>query len=369
MAELDFIEKAKKDLKKQGLQVGAGEPPRYWFSLGNYVLNKIVSGSFFKGVPQGRVLGLAGPSGSGKSFVAANAMREAQREGAHVVTVDSENALDDEFVQKIGVNTEEGYTYTEADTIAQCKKVVSSFIKGYKNEYGDDPEAPKVLFIIDSLDMLITDTEEEHFKKGESKGDQGQRNKQLKAMLREFVQAVKRPNISIIVTTQVYKNQEPMNGEGLWIVSDAVKYSLSQIILLNKLKLKGENKEVDGIRMKAEGYKTRFTKPFQNVMIEVPYDTGMDPYNGLLDTAVNMGIVHSKGSRYYVDGEDKTWYRKQFHDHADKVLERCEQERKRFIDAMIDDSQIEVGSGSSAKAQREQKFLTEQEDQEQIQED
>lgn len=358
MADLDFLNSAKKELEKQGISVGEGEPPRYWFSTGNYVLNKIISGSFYKGVPQGRVLGLAGASGTGKSFLAANAMREAQKEGAHIVTIDSENALDSEFVEKVGVNTDSRYTHVEADTITQCKKIVSSFIKGYKSEYGEDSQAPKIVFVIDSLDMLLTETEEDHFEKGVTKGDQGQRNKQLKAMLREFVQAVKRPNISIIITSQVYKNQDPMNGEGVWIVSDAVKYSLSQIVLLSKLKLRDTgSKDVTGIRMKAEGYKTRFTKPFQTVTIEVPYDTGMDPYNGLLETAVNMGIVHRKGSRYYVDGDDNTWYGKDFNKYAQQVLEKCEAQREQFLEALVnDDDVVTPSSDQSAKAKRREKF-------------
>lgn len=355
MADMQFLKNAKKDLEKDGIQIGAGEPPRYWFSTGNYVVNKIISGSFYRGVPQGRAIGLAGPSGSGKSFLAANAMREAQQEGAHIITIDSENALDEEFVQKIGVDTENNYTYVEADTITQCKKIVSSCIKGYKNEYGEDSEGPKVLFVIDSLDMLMTETEEEHFEKGVTKGDQGQRNKQLKAMLREFVQAIKRPNISMLVTTQVYKNQDIMNGEGTWIVSDAIKFSLSQIVMLTKLKLRGKEKEIEGIRMKAEGYKTRFTKPFQSVTVEVPYDTGMSPYNGLLETATNMGVVHKKGSRYYIDGEEKTWFAKDFYDYAPKVLEMCESKRERFIEALIDEDEADMNEAQTAKARRQEK--------------
>jgi len=145
----------------------------------------------------------------------------------------------------------------------------------------------------------MTETEFGNFEKGIQKGDQGQRNKQLKALLRGIVQGIKRPNISIVVTCQVYENQDIMNGEGRWIVSGAVKFSLSQIVLLTKLKLKDTgSREVKGIKMKVEGFKTRFTKPYQVVTIEVPYDAGMDEYNGLLAVAVEMGIVDKRGSRY-----------------------------------------------------------------------
>lgn len=352
---LNFLENVTKDLEKAGLNIGASEPPRYWFSTGNYVLNKIISGSFLNGIPQGRLLSFTGPSGAGKSFLACNAMREAQKQGAHIVVLDSENALDDDFVKAIGVDPTQNYTYIPVNTIPEVKKVVSAFIMGYKKEYGDDPDAPKVLFVIDSLDMLMTENEEEQFEKGITKGDQGQRNKQLKAMLRGFVQAVKRPNISMIVTSQVYRNQDVTNGEGVWIVSDAVRYSLSQIVLLTKLKMRDKNtRETEGIRMKCEGFKTRFAKPFQTVTIEVPYEDGMDPYNGLLDVAIAMDVVTQRGAWYYFD--DNKWNGKSLpKEYALDILTKCESKREQFLEAFVEDSEIVSNDDISAKSKRQEK--------------
>lgn len=364
---MKFLEGVTKDLEKSGIHVGASEPPRYWTSTGNYVLNKIISGSFNRGIPQGRITSFTGPSGAGKSFLVANCVREAQKAGSHIVILDSENALDDEFMSAIGVDTDPtdtSYTYIDVDTISQCKKVASAVIKGYKGEYGEDADAPHLMIVIDSLDMLMTETELDHFDKGVTKGDQGQRNKQLKAMLREFVQAVKRPNITMLVTSQVYKNQDVMNGEGLWIVSDAVKFSLSQIVMLSKLKLRDKTtKDVEGIRMKCEGYKTRFTKPFQSVTIEVPYESGMDPYNGLLEVAVEMGIMVKKGSRVALASDpDNSFYAKDFAPYAKKVLEACEANREQFLEALVDDSDLDTSEGLSSKAKRKAKATGSDED-------
>ena len=280
----DFLAGITKDLEKSGFIAGEAEPPRYWFSTGSYVMNKTLGGSFLRGIPQGRITAFVGPSMTGKSFLACNAMREAQKDGAIIVVLDSEHALDNDFVSAIGVNPDDpNYLYYEIDTIPQLKALVSKFTTGYKKEYGsDNAEAPKILFVVDSLDMLLTETEETNYGKGVSKGDQGQRNKQLKAVLREFVQAIKHHNISMIVTSGVYKNQDLLNGEGLFIVKDAIKYSLSHIGLLTKKKLKdkSDKSNVLGINLVVEGYKTRFTQPFQKVEIEVPYATGMDPFNG-----------------------------------------------------------------------------------------
>jgi recombination protein RecA len=337
--QFGFLEAFKKESAEiEGVSTSA-VAPKFWFSTGNYVLNRIISGSFFKGIPQGRITNLAGPSGAGKSFVAANLMRAAQDAGACVLVVDSENALEDEFVVKIGVDpTRENYLYRGVSTIRQVTAVVSTFTRGYRKDYGDDPNAPPALIVIDSMDMLITDTEQDNYDKGVQKGDQGQKNKQLKQMLRTFVQDIKNLNIVMVVTSQVYKNQDVTNGEGLWIVADAVKFSASQIVLLTKLKLKDKmSGDFTGIRMKCEGNKTRFTKPFQTVTVEVPYESGMDPYSGLMEVAQELDIVKKTGSRYVIDGLEGSVYEKDITpDMWESIALKCEAKASAFLQARID---------------------------------
>jgi recombination protein RecA len=333
MSKSNFLKSFQKELKEMDGIGTSSAPPRYFYTTGNFVLNRIISDSFFRGVPQGRITNLAGNSGAGKSFVGASIVKAAQSAGAMILVVDSENALDDRFMQKVGVDTNrDDYTYADVVTLADVTKVVSHFLKGYKAAFGDSTDAPQALILIDSLDMLITETERDHYDKGIAKGDQGQKNKQLKHMLRTFTQDIKRLNVAMAVTSQVYRNQDVMNGEGVWIVSDAVRYSASQIILLTKLKLKDKLAgTVTGIRMKAEGFKTRFTKPFQTVVIEIPYDTGMSPYSGLIETALAMGIIEKKGSRYKIVGSEETWYAKDIEQYAESILLAGESQSAMFL--------------------------------------
>ena len=333
MSKTNFLKSFQKELGDMDGIGTSSAPPRYFYTTGNFVLNRIISDSFYRGIPQGRITNLAGNSGAGKSFVGASIVKAAQDAGAMILVVDSENALDDLFMQKVGVDTDrDDYTYADVVTIANVTKVVSHFLKGYKAAFGDAEDAPQALILIDSLDMLITETEQDHYDKGVQKGDQGQKNKQLKHMLRTFTQDIKRLNVAMAVTSQVYRNQDVMNGEGVWIVSDAVRYSASQIILLTKLKLKDkQNNTVTGIRMKAEGFKTRFTKPFQTVVIEIPYDTGMSPYSGLVETGIAMGIVEKKGSRYKIVGSEETWYAKDVEKYAESILLAGESQSSTFL--------------------------------------
>ena len=99
------IRKQEKKLEEQGIAVKA-PPPKWWISTGNYLLNKIISGKYMNGFAQGRISAVTGPSSAGKSFIIANAAREAQSQGFGLFVVDSENALDNNFMESIGVDTE-----------------------------------------------------------------------------------------------------------------------------------------------------------------------------------------------------------------------------------------------------------------------
>lgn len=294
---LAFLKDFKKSLKKMETIVTDFGPPKFWYSTGNLALNKVISGSFAKGIPQGRVTCLAGPSGAGKSFILSNIVRNAQAEGAFVVMLDSEHAMDLGYLRKIGVDvSEEKFLYAGVTTFGDVVKVVSEFIISYEKAYGrDNPDSPPVVIALDSVDMLITDTENDHFQHGVQKGDQGQRAKQSKHMLRTIVSRVKRNPMAFLVTHQVYPNADLMNGQGLWIVNNAIRYSASQIMLIVPAKLK-EGADVIGVRMKVETYKSRFAQVGTRVEVEVPYNKGMNPYSGFLDMMETLGVVTTAGA-------------------------------------------------------------------------
>lgn len=362
--EFSFLEDFKKDVEKMEEVSLDDEPPRYWYSIGNYVLNMIMSGKVSQGIPQGRITTLAGPAAAGKSFIAANLVRAAQEAGAFCLVIDSESALDPSFMTAIGVDINRNYMRIQVSTIPKVIKLVSTFLKRYKSTYGDGKEALPLFIVIDSLDMLVTETEHENFESGITKGDQGQRNRQLKAMLRNFVHAIKYINASMVVTAQVYQNQDILNGEGKWIVSDAIRYSASQIILVQKRKLKDESAlakagDVAGVRMICEGYKTRFTKPFQRVEIEVPYSTGMDPCSGLVEVAEKLGVIVKRGNRYHIDGEDELWFKKNIDEHAPRIIDKIEQLQSVFLSV---DGETESSKEPSARSRRQAAFESEQEE-------
>lgn len=300
---LPFLDKFKKEVAKLE-SVGVGlKTVVHWLSTGNYALNRALSGDYLKGVPLGRITLFAGPSGTGKSFIVCNIALQAQKQGYHVLFLDSENAIDVDYLRKIGVNIDpEFLTYLSVATIEDVNGVLSEFFVNYQKTFGKDNDtAPKTLIIIDSLAMLSSSTEMENYDKGVIKGDQGQLAKRRKAMLRLAVGKLARLPIQLLITDHVYP-QDIMIGDGAWAITNSTKFSSSIIGIITKLKLKDEGAVV-GVRMRFETYKSRFAKLGTKVELEVPYNTGMASTSGLLEMLEHDGVI-KKGTQ---PGEKLNW--------------------------------------------------------------
>jgi RecA/RadA recombinase len=301
---LPFLDKFKKDIKKiDTVNVGIKKTEE-WLSSGNYALNHALSGDFNRAIPLGKITLFAGPSGSGKSFITSNIALEAQKQGYHVLLLDSENAIDVDYLSKIGINvSEEVLTYLSITTIENVNAVLSEFFSNYSKLYGqDNNDAPKTLIILDSLAMLSSETEITNYgKDGTIKADQGILAKRRKAMLRLAVSHLSRHPIAMIMTDHVYP-QDLLLGDGAWTITNSTKFSCAIIGLITKLKLKEET-EVIGVRMRFETYKSRFAKLGTKVELEVPYNKGMSPFSGLVNLLESLKVI-SKGTQ---PGEKLLW--------------------------------------------------------------
>jgi RecA/RadA recombinase len=161
------VSKFRKEITKSidGLSIGFNDPTD-WISTGNYALNYLISGDFNRGIPLGKVTVFAGDSGAGKSYICSgNIIKHAQQQGIFVVLIDSENALDEDWLKALGVDTDEKKLLKlSMAMIDDVAKTISTFMQDYKTL--PDGERPKVLFVIDSLGMLLTPTDVNQFDAG-----------------------------------------------------------------------------------------------------------------------------------------------------------------------------------------------------------
>ena len=325
------VSKFRKDITKsiEGLSIGFNDPTD-WVSTGNYALNYLISGDFSKGVPLGKVTVFAGESGSGKSYICSgNLVRHAQEQGIFVVLVDSENALDEEWLHNLGVDTsEEKLLKLNMAMIDDVGKTISTFVKDYKLLPVE--ERPKVLFVLDSLGMLLTPTDVNQFEAGDMKGDMGRKPKALTALVRNCVNMFGSYNVGLVATNHTYASQDMFDPDDKISGGQGFIYASSIVVAMRKLKLKEDedgNKisEVKGIRAACKIMKTRYAKPFESVQVKIPYETGMNPYSGLVDLAEKKGLLKKDGNRLMFvtsDGEIIKQFRKAWEQNEDGCLDK-----------------------------------------------
>lgn len=310
------ISKFRKDITKaiDGLSIGFNDPTD-WVSTGNYALNFRISGDFNKGIPLGKVTVFAGESGSGKSYICSgNLVRHAQEQGIYVVLIDSENALDEAWLHALGVDTsEDKLLKLNMAMIDDVAKTISEFMKGYKAL--SDEDKPKVLFVIDSLGMLLTPTDVNQFEAGDMKGDMGRKPKALTALVRNCVNMFGSNNVGLVATNHTYASQDMFDPDDKISGGQGFIYASSIVVAMRKLKLKEDesgNKvsDVRGIRSAIKVMKTRYAKPFESVQVKIPYETGMNPYSGLLDMFESMNMLSKEGNSLVYNKLDGTIIKK-----------------------------------------------------------
>lgn len=339
-----------------GISLGFNDPTT-WVSTGSYALNYLVSSDFFKGIPLGKVTVFAGQSGSGKSFiVSGNTVRNAQKDGIFVVLIDSENALDSDWLHALGVDTsEDKLLRISASMIDDVAKIIADFMKDYKANYKDvaKDQRPKVMFVIDSLGMMMTPTDVAQFENGDMKGDMGRKPKALTALVRNCVNMFGEYDIGLVATNHSYASQDMFDPDDKISGGQGFIYASSIVVAMQKRKLKedaegNKTSEVTGIRSAVKVMKSRYAKPFETLEIKIPYDTGMDPYSGLIELFESKGVLVKDGNKLKytaLDGTEHKLFRKQI---SDELLMQIMKEWNGRLDAETAagvglDEQPEVG--------------------------
>jgi recombination protein RecA len=266
---------------------------------------------------------------SGKSYICSgNIVRHAQEQGIFPILIDTENALDESWLQALGVDTsEDKLLKLNMSMIDDVAKTISEFMKDYKARAPEDRH--KVLFVVDSLGMLLTPTDVNQFEAGDMKGDMGRKPKALTALVRNTINMFGNYNVGMVATNHTYASQDMFDPDDKISGGQGFIYASSIVVAIRKLKLKededgNKTSSVNGIRAACKIMKTRYAKPFETIQIEIPYTTGMSPYSGLFELFEGKGWLTKDGNRYvykFASGESIKLFRKEYRRNEGQCLD------------------------------------------------
>ena len=291
----------------------------HYISTGNLALNRIVSGSVFKGIPCGIITVLAGDSASMKTVlacrIAANAVNENNYDA--IIYVDSEGGANQGMLENVGIDPSI-VQYIPVSNIEECTiKLIQTYKTIEKYQKETDPNF-KCLVILDSLGGLVSEKMLLDAENDKQAQDMGATTKKVSAMLRACTMPAKKTNCGMIIISQIYDNpgalfkSKTMNVRG----GHAVAYQASLVVQLSRRLEKGTEKEdnfYEDAVISAFTTKTRNdVRPFLETEMKLSFKSGFRGYEyfGIVPEAIRLGFIENPKVGWYSvpsTGEDKQY--------------------------------------------------------------
>lgn len=262
-------------------------------------LNRIISGSYFKGVPGHKTTALIGPPNSGKSFVLANLCREAQKEGYLPLICDTERAVEKNYYLRLGVDPEK-FMILKASSVEQARNRIDGAVRKLMERKPD----LKLFLGLDSLGNVPSRKELKDAEDDKDATDMGVRAKAISSFFRVVNSLISEFDIPFVFVNHQYV--DPQTGQPKQSGGKKPTYNAHIIIsFVSKKPKKGDLvTPEDGIRMKATTVKNRDVPEGQDCEVQVSYREGIYKYSGLMNDAVDKGFIEQSGSWYtYTDGD------------------------------------------------------------------
>jgi len=247
-------------------------------------------------VLRGRVCGFAGDPGTGKSWLCGQIMANAQKMGYSIMLYDSESAIDNDFLARIGCDTSKVIRYS-IDYMEQFKNHV---INTYKPLLEENPDQ-KILLVLDSYGNLSCAKDLRDIEDNKENADMGARQKAGKSMLREVTRFCGKYKIPMIFTNHVYKDTasapNPMYAKKIMSGGQQATYMSSAVVFMSKKTNKDDDKNVIGNFLTCTTDKNRLAPEKKTVQMYLSFKTGPNKYYGLLEMAVEAGLATEVNSK------------------------------------------------------------------------
>ena len=334
------LNKKFKDFKVAYFLDGHDETPTdltEWISTGSSMLDLAISNRPNGGIPVGRITEITGLEASGKSLLAGHMLANTQKKGGLAVYIDTENAMNEEFLRAIGVDVA-NMLYIQLEAVEDIFEVVEDIIVKVRESQKDR----LVSIVVDSVAAATTKVEQsaDYDKDGWATS----KAIVLSKAMRKITQLIGRQRVCLIFTNQLRQKLGVMFGDP-WTTSGgkALGFHASCRLRLKaagqiKSKIDGKDQTI-GIKTKAVVVKNRMGPPLRTAEFEIYFDSGVDDYGGWLQVMKDRKLISLAGAWYtYTDtvtGKDHKFLSKDFKDLMDNNPELKEQIYNTICNAVI----------------------------------
>jgi len=243
------------------------------------------------GVPRGRVTEIYGPEASGKTTLTLHLIAEAQKMGGYAAFIDAEHALDPNYAQALGVDTE-NLLISQPDTGEQALEIAETLVRS------------------GALDIIVIDSVAALTPRAEIEGEMGDSHVGLQARLmsqalRKLTGTVAKSRTAFIFINQIrmkigvmFGNPETTTG------GNALKFYSSVRLDIRRIATIKEGTDPVGSRTRVKVVKNKMAPPFKLAEFDVMFGKGISRTGDLIDLAVEHEILSRSGT-WFSYGEER----------------------------------------------------------------